>query len=514
MKPVSLLVFLAAGLSTVPGVSAASPLERLPRSTPEEQGISAAAILRYVDALETKVRSPHSFMLVRHGRVVAEGWWTPYAAAEPHALFSLSKSFTSTAVGLAISEGKLRVSDPVIGFFPEKAPANPSPNLQAMRVRDLLRMSSGQHGEDVDPFPFNTDQDLVRVFLAKPVAHRPGTHFFYNTAGTYMLSAIVQKVTGQTVRDYLGPRLFEPLGMADPRWDASAQGITLGGYGLSLRTEDIACFGQLYLQRGRWNGRQLVPAAWVDEATALQTANGSDPDGNWDQGYGYQFWRCPHNCYRGDGAFGQLCVVMPEADAVLVVTAGTDELGPEFNLTWEHLLPAFAGAPLQPDPAANRRLRERLAGLSLPVQEGRASSPIAADVARKQFTFADNALGLETLALVPAKDRTGAMTVECKLAGIGQRIVCGQGSWRKGVWPAPHTPPGLGDPAPIAASGAWTADDTYTVKIVRYQTPFTLQLRLRFAGNQVAVDLDQELNFGERHPVHLVGEASAPTFSR
>jgi CubicO group peptidase (beta-lactamase class C family) len=509
MKPLPILVLVSFGVSAGWSVFADPPLERLPRSNPEEQGISASAILRYVDAAEARIKSLHSFMLVRHGRVVAEGWWTPYAAAEPHTLFSLSKSFTSTAVGLAINEGKLSVSDPVVGFFPEEAPANPSQNLRSMRVRDLLRMSSGQHAEDVDPFPFDTDQDLVRVFLSKPVAHKPGTHFFYNTAGTYMLSAIVQKVTGQTVHDFLMPRLFQPLGITDPRWDTSAQGVSLGGFGLSVRTEDIACFGQLYLQRGRWNGRQLVPAAWIEEATSLQTANGSDPAGNWDQGYGYQFWRCPHNCYRGDGAFGQLCVVMPEADAVLAVTAGTDELGPEFNLTWEYLLPAFAGAALPPDPAADRKLADRLAGLRLPVQPGQAGSPVAAAIAGKRFVFSGNRIGLESIALVPARDGTGAI-VECRLAGRDQRIVCGHGTWVKGLLTTQDNPPGWGDLAPIATSGAWTADDTYTAKIIRYRTPFTLLLRLKFSGDKVAVDLEQDLSLGENPPVHLVGEVSSP----
>ncbi|MFA5058381.1 MAG: serine hydrolase domain-containing protein [Opitutaceae bacterium] len=509
MKLIPILSALALGVvlgARLPGEPAP---ERLPRSTPEEQGVPAAAILRFIDAAEARVKSLHSFMLVRHGRVIAEGWWTPYAAAEPHALFSLSKSFTSTAVGLAISEGRLGLSDPVIGFFPQEAPAQPGPNLRAMRVRDLLRMTSGQHSEDVEPFPFGSNQDLVRVFLSKPVADKPGTHFYYNTAGTYMLSAIVQKVTGQTVRDYLGPRLFQPLGIADPRWDTSAQGISLGGYGLSLRTEDIACFGQLYLQRGRWNGRQLVPAAWMDEATALQTSTGSDPASNWDQGYGYQFWRAPHGCYRGDGAFGQLCLVMPAADAVLAMTAGTDELGPEFNLPWEFLLPAFAGSALPPDPAADRRLAERLAGLHLAGPAGPADATIAAAVAGRRFGFPANPLGLESLALQPATDEAGA-TIMCRLAGTDQRIVCGQGTWVKGVLVLPNEPPGLGDLAPVAASGAWTAADTYTALICRYRTPFTLKLQLKFSVDTVTVDLTQELNFGPGRPVHLLGQALPP----
>jgi CubicO group peptidase (beta-lactamase class C family) len=509
MKPFPYLALLGLVLTTPLTWSAEPSPERLPRSTPEEQGISSAAILRYVDALEARVMFPHSFMLVRHGHVVAEGWWTPYAATEPHTLFSLSKSFTSIAMGLAVNEGKLTLADPVLKHFPAEAPTTPSRNLQAMRVRDLLRMASGHHGEDVDPFPYDSDQNLVRLFLAKPVAHKPGTHFYYNTAGTFMLSAILQKAAGETVHDYLMPRLFQPLGMGHPRWDSTATGTTLGGYGLSLRTEDIACFGLLLLQRGNWQGRQLVPATWIDEATALQTATGSDPAGNWDQGYGYQFWRTPHGYYRGDGAFGQLCLVMPEHDAVLVMTAGTDELGPEFDLPWEFLLPAFQSAALPADPESVQRLTARLENLRLPTQTGQPSSPVAAAVAKRLFVFPTNTFGLESITLLPSSDDTGA-TVECKLAGIDQRVFCGLGAWVKGVLRTPNDQIGLGDLPPVAASGAWTADDTYTAKLVRYRTPFTLQLQLKFSEDSVTFDLEQDLYFGKRDSIHLTGFLSPP----
>ena len=186
-------------------------------------------------------------MLVRHGQVVAEGWWAPYAADTPHELYSLSKSFTSTAVGLAIAEGKLSVDDEVLKFFPDQAPAEPSANLKSMRVQDLLRMSAGHQAE----IPTSREGMTTQAFLAQPVPFKPGTRFLYNTPATFMLSAIVQKVTGETVLNYLKPRLFAPLGIENPTWATNVQGISLGGYGLSVRTEDIARFGQLYLQNGK-----------------------------------------------------------------------------------------------------------------------------------------------------------------------------------------------------------------------------------------------------------------------
>ena len=359
-------------------VAAAPPPFTFPRSAPEAQGISSAAILGFVEDAERKLDALHSLMIVRHGKVVAEGWWAPYAASEPHMMFSLSKSFTSTAVGLAVAEGKLTIDDPVLGFFPDEAPAQPSANLKAMRVRDLLTMSAGHHDEDVRDFPYMGDDSVVKAFLARPVAHKPGTFFFYNTPASYMLSAIVQKVTGQNVLTYLGPRLFEPLGIENPTWDASKQGVSLGGFGLHVRTEDIARFGQLYLQKGQWQGKQLVPEAWVAAATSRMMSNGSSPTSDWEQGYGYQFWQSRHG-FRGDGAHGQFCLVLPQYDAVIAITSGTRDMASVMNLVWERLLPAFKPAALPPDAASARKLADKLAVLKLKAPSGTATTAAGAN---------------------------------------------------------------------------------------------------------------------------------------
>ncbi|MEZ6137765.1 MAG: serine hydrolase [Pirellulaceae bacterium] len=318
----------------------------LPRSTPESQGVSSAGVLAYVKAADAEVDSMHSFMLVRHGQVVAEAWWAPEAADKPHVLWSLSKSFTSTAVGLAVAEGKLSIDDRVIDFFPDETPEEPSENLKSMRVRDLLTMSTG-HQDEVN---LRDQTHWRRAFLSHPVPHKPGTHFRYNTPATYMLSAIMQKVTEQKVVDYLQTRLFTPLGIAPPKWDTSPEDVSLGGYGLYLCTEDIAKFGQLYLQKGKWNGKQLIPENWIAQATSKQVSNGSDPQRDWDQGYGFQFWRCRHNAFRGDGKDGQFCIVLPDLDAVVAITANTRNMQSELNLVWEHLLPAIHPEPLKENP--------------------------------------------------------------------------------------------------------------------------------------------------------------------
>jgi CubicO group peptidase (beta-lactamase class C family) len=329
------------------------PIETLPRSTPESQGVSSAKVREFIAAADQQVNSMHSFMLIRHGHVVAEAWWQPESADKPHVLWSLSKSFTSTAIGFAVAEGLLSIDDPVLKFFPDDAPSELSANLKAMRVRDLLTMSTGHQDEP----KLNHETPWVTAFLAHPVPHKPGTHFRYNTPATYMLSAIVQKVTGQTLLEYLTPRLFEPLGIREPRWDKSPQGISIGGYGLYLRTEDIAKFGQFLLQKGQWQGKQLLPESWIDLATSRQVSNGSDPMIDWEQGYGFQFWRCRHGAYRGDGKDGQFCIVLPELDAVVAITANTSDMRGELSLVWDKLLPAFSDKPLDENADEQNRLK-------------------------------------------------------------------------------------------------------------------------------------------------------------
>ncbi|MBE0699599.1 MAG: serine hydrolase, partial [Anaerolineaceae bacterium] len=305
-----------------------------PTSSPERQGIPSSAILRFVEAIEKKHLELHSFMLLRHGILVAKGWWNPYHPDYPHMLFSLSKSFTSSAVGLAVAEGRLSVDDAVVSFFPDDLPELVSENLKAMKVKHLLTMSTG-HAEDTTGRLRDTvDGNWVKSFLSLEVENVPGKPFVYNSGATYILSAIIQKVTGMTVLEYLRPRLFEPLGIENPTWETCPMGINTGGWGLNVRTEDIAQFGQLYLNKGVWNGRRILAQEWVEQASSAQVPNGDNPESDWNQGYGYQFWRCRHGAYRGDGAFGQYCIVMPEQDAVLAITSGLGDMQAVMNLVW------------------------------------------------------------------------------------------------------------------------------------------------------------------------------------
>jgi hypothetical protein len=316
-----------------------------------------------------------------------------------------------------------------------------------------------------------------------------------------MLSAIVQKATGQTVLDYLKPRLFEPLGIEHPTWEASPQGITVGGYGLSIRTEDIARFGQLYLQKGKWNGKQLVPESWVKAATARQTSNGSNPQSDWDQGYGYQFWRCRHGVYRGDGAFGQYCIVLPEQDAVIAITSGVRDMQAVLNLVWDKLLPALKPSPLAANEEAQKKLAQQLKGLSLRLPMGSASAP---KVSGKKYEFPANDQKLESIALL-SDGEDGSVTLITHFNGAESRIVCGRGAWRKGRGLVGRLPE-----QPVAASGAWTEDGTFTAKLCFYETPFVWTIRLKFAGDEVRAEAESNVGFGPAKQAPLVGKAAKP----
>ncbi len=308
----------------------------LPRSRPEDQGVPSAAIARFVTALDD-IPHVHTLTVVRHGHVIAEFARPPYDRDTPHALYSVSKSFTSIAVGIAIDEGRFALDDRVIDLLAEWAPPHPSAHLAELRVRHLLSMTTGHDAEEPD-----WGHDWARSILAWDLPHAPGTHWIYNTAATYLLSQIVQARTGERLLDYLTPRLFDPLGVQHPTWRQSPTGVDAGGFGLSLRAEELAAFAQLLLQRGRWQDRQLVSAEWVDLATSRHATGGTPTEtSDWGQGYGFQFWMCRHRAYRGDGAFGQYVVVIPEHDTAVTMTGGLPDMAPPLDALWATLLPAF-----------------------------------------------------------------------------------------------------------------------------------------------------------------------------
>jgi CubicO group peptidase (beta-lactamase class C family) len=471
---------------------------KLLRTSPEALGIAPEGVAAFIEAVEKSVGGLHSFMLLRYGQVAAEGWWHPYAPQHPHMLFSLSKSFTSTAVGLAVSDGLLTVDDPVISFFPDELPSKVGDNLAAMRVRHLLTMSTGHDKDATGPSRSEPGGNWVRGFLTLPVERAPGSKFVYNSAATYMLSAIVQKRTGKTVLDYLKPRLFGPLGIEGPTWESCPRGINTGGWGLNIKTEDIARFGQLYLQKGKWNDKQLVPEKWIDEATGKQVSNGTGDTSDWAQGYGYQFWRCRHGAFRGDGAFGQYCVVMPQQDAVLAITSGIGNMQAVLVAVWDNLLPAMKTGSSRAA-GTSPELKRALSTLTVRAPEGKQSSPTAGRVSGRTYRFEANDQKMRSATFVFDVDRC-RLTVSQE--GGESRIDCKDGEWVKGVTSLNERPR-----SKMAARGAWTDDDTYLIKLCHYETPFIDTITCKFSDDQVVVNIKANVGFGPTERPTLVGRA-------
>ncbi len=467
--------------------------------TPESQGISSKAIISFLEAAESeRPDDMHSIIVMRHGKKITEGYWAPYNKESNHMLFSLSKSFTSTAIGIAKEEGLLSIYDPVISFFPESLPDSISPNLKAMRIKDLLRMSTG-HDQDATGRLMGNGSTWVEAFLSLDVEHKPGTHFVYNSAATYMLSAIIQKVTGETLMQYLTPRLFEPLEIINPKWDLNPDGINVGGWGLNIRTKDIASLGQLYLQKGLWMEERLISEAWVDEATSLQTSNGSSPDSDWDQGYGYQFWQCRHGLYRGDGAFGQYCIVMPEQDVVVAITSGTNDMQAVMNLVWDYLLPAFQDDALPADEESYNSLVNKLDELTMSNIEGENTSNIAEGISGRKYELEENALGIQSM-VFELSGTDQSITFESIDEAI--TVPVGFGSTESGEMLFPQY-----GKQPVETTGAWVSNNIYKIRMYYYETPFNINIDFIFSEDIMTADIAMNVSFGSQGMPQLKGRA-------
>jgi CubicO group peptidase (beta-lactamase class C family) len=479
--------------------------QHLPHSTPEKEGVDSKGILDFVNATRTSKTEFHSFMLVRHGKVIADGWWNPYGPDLRHSLYSCSKSFTATAIGFAISEGKLALDSKVISFFPDQVPATISPNLAQLTVKDALIMADGQ---DPEPSYVAADTNWVKGFLAAPIVHKPGTVFLYNSLGTYMLSAIIQKVTGQTLLQYLTPRLFEPLGIKNMDWETDVKGISTGGWGLRLKTEDMAKFAQLFLQKGKWKGKQILPLGWAEEASTVKIIQHPNMPkakrdaSDWEQGYAYQMWRSKNNAYRGDGAFGQYMIVMPDQDAVIAITAETSDMQGEIDLVWKYLLPAMHRDKLPKNKPAAAQLKKTLKELALPPLS-KQMSRFAAEIDGKSYTLANDQSKINKISFKFSGDGN------CQISLMGDTanysLSFGAGSWLSSATnkPGPSLTAGAKEirnmlvPAKVAGSYSWTDDHRLALTLRYIESPHTEKFICEFAADSITVRQSNSVNKGK-----------------
>lgn len=484
----------------------------LPRSTPEQQGVSSQAIIDFLDSAVRNKNEFHSFMFVRHGKVIADGWWSPYGADLKHTLYSLSKSFTASAVGLAVKEKKLSVSDKVISFFPGQLPDTISQYLRDLTVKDLLSMSVGQ---EPDPtFTVAADTNWVRSFLSVPILYKPGTRFLYNSAASYMLSAIVTRVTGEKVIDYLTPRLFQPLGIEHADWETDLQGNNAGGWGLRLKTEDIAKFGQLFLQEGKWKRKRILPGKWVKEASTAKIIQHPDlpkekrDSSDWEQGYCYQMWRSRNNSYRGDGAFGQFCLIMPEQDAVIVITSETPDMQDEMNGVWKFLLPAMKKKRLPDNDSLAQQLKVQLQSLSLPIPGNSNSSDLISSIEGKDFMMQANESNVQHVSFHFGDD---LCTINIKTDTSAHAITFGPRRWhlgettRKGPYLVSKAANNLNGLPPFKVAGEYNWRDENKLELVlRYiESPHTEIITCNFDDNKLTMELRSSIS---PQPVILTGE--------
>jgi CubicO group peptidase (beta-lactamase class C family) len=451
----------------------------LPRLAPESTGFSEFHVRAFLREIELRKLELHSFMVLRQGGVVAEGWWHPFREEDPHLLYSLSKSFTSTAVGLAISEGRFGIEDKVVSFFPDDVPSDPSKNLLDLNVKHLLTMSAGRETENPRELFNSSDGNWVRAFLSTEFVHAPGSRFFYDSSATYMLAAILHRVTGQTLLEYLTPRLLEPLGILEATWESCPRGVNVGGWGMSLTTESIAKFGLLLLQKGEWEGRQLVPGCWIEEATSAQISNGTDPESDWAQGYGYQFWRSRFGAFRGDGAFGQYCIVHPGEQMVVAITSSVTDMQAVLNAVWANLL-------------VNRSETSATKPLVLQGPVGKFESPciqlqnptgFATDRGRLTFEVRED----RVILTISEGDREST-------------VIAGYGHWTTFEDDAFYF-----EPLELAGSATWSSENELRMVFKHLKSPTTFSLVCRFEGDSVSVRLEAQNILGRIKGFERVG---------
>ncbi len=362
------------------------------RVSPESLGIPSYAIAGFINNIEKENIELHSLMILRHGKVCAEGWWKPYSKNELHNVHSFTKSFVSSAFGILEHEGVLSLEDSVLSFFPEEAPENPCENLKKMKIRHLLSMSCGHKDE-----PRIRDKNFVKAFLAWPVDYEPGTFFRYNSAATHLVSRIIHKVTGKTFIEFLKPYIFEPMGFGEFSCSNNSDGFPSGGGGLALKTEDMTKLAALYLNKGKWNEKELIPEKWIETATIPQVdnSNGEHRENNedWEAGYGYQMWMNKNkHSYRFDGAFGQEAFVCQDEDLAVVFTAASYRLGDIFNLIRRYILNNLSDTPLPENIGAAEELKYKLNSLTLPELKSLDKSLMQENASGKMLNLQKNEL--------------------------------------------------------------------------------------------------------------------------
>ena len=326
-------------LATLTAEPAAQPLiGDWPSAAPESQGMDPVRLKELLDEIDQRRLSIDSVLVLRHGAIVLEQYYRGSTASSTHDLYSVTKSFVSALVGIALDQGAIKgVEQKVLDFYPGRTFTNPDPRKSAMTVENVLTMSTGLQWNEGDPEyrALYVSQDWVANMLDRPIVEDPGSRFNYCSGCTHLLASIVGQAAKMDVLKFATQYLFQPLGITNYTWETNPQGEPIGGWGLKLAPRDLARLGYLYLHQGSWNGQQIVSSSWIEASTRSHISTG-------DGGYGYQWWIFPDiNAYAAQGRFGQMIFVQPASDLVVVFTATIDGVNPELDLIRRHVLPAI-----------------------------------------------------------------------------------------------------------------------------------------------------------------------------
>lgn len=476
-------------------MSTAKKTELKRAKTPEAVGVDSKEVQALIDDFIENGQHIHSVMILRHGKVACEVYRAPFNSGSAHAMYSVSKSITSTAIGFAVSEGLVALDTPVLEVFPEFRPKKPDEYLEKLNISHLLTMTSGK---SVSPLA-NKEKDWLENFFNSSWYAQPGTDFLYVNENIYVLCAVIHRVTGVSVVEYLTPRLFEPLGIEPPYWETCPRGIEAGGWGLFLKTEDLAKIMLTYQQMGMYNGRRILPEEWVREAGKLHSDSGQSQSASDSVvGYGYCFWRCAgyENAYRADGLFSQFGIVFEDLDACFICTGGDIGTQNVRNTIWKHVPACF----IKNSP------RKKTTPLSIPPYEMlpvTQRSPLESKIDGKTISFGKsvvlNAAGFPTSVItlpgvLMEKDRAGNIDdVVFTFRENDMQMSWAEGDEKNTVDVGLDgeyrvTPIVLGGmPYTAYSHAAWVEEDLLEVRIRLIESVAERVLQFRFKGAKVTM---------------------------
>ena len=464
------------------------------RGIPEKVAPSSVGIepkqlmLMYDSLMNTNPTEIHHVIVMVDGKIAGELHPKPFRAEHRHTLYSVSKTFTAVAVGLAVDDGLLSVDDTLDKFFPEYIDDKIDPRIRQIKVKDILTMQSGfktQTGMR------NKQDHWIEYYLSRPLVADPGTRYSYDSIETYLLSAIVQKVTGKNVLELLNERIFHPMGINDVEWELCPDGIVVGGWGIYLSAYSQALFGQLLIQKGNWNGKQLISEKWVNEMMTVRVVRDAND-------YGYQTWLCEYpGAWRADGAFGQYIIMIPQKNMVVVLNQCSRSKGwPERSNIWHTVVKNCLNCAIETTPAELAKLKEYEENATLPVLEGDSINALAQKYNGKTFKLDKNKLGWKSIKFNLGKENNSLEVTDNE--GKTTKIDLGYKKWATSELAGfPHYSvgaknrfSGISGPFYTGSCYAWRFN-TLNTKIHYVNWVTSLSLSFRFNGNDIEIEASE-----------------------